>query len=123
MIAAKVYFHPNDDNHCATVGFRAADDSYLLLSRSLQPTEQDKRLGHDSVHTELSDQGFSCYEGIGAVSIFPTLLRFDMNERGAEAMQQTFVEVVHDLPPERSWQMRQVLAVVFDGLNRYADCG
>lgn len=123
LIAAEVYFDPNDENHCAAVGFRAADDGYFLLSRLLRPSEQDRRLGLDPVYAELSDQGFGCYGGIGSVSISPTALRFDLNEKGAEAMKRTFVEVVHDLPPHRSRQMRQVLAVVFDGFDRYADCG
>ena len=53
-------------------------------------------------------------------------VRFDFNERGERATHQSFVEVHHDLPPERSCQLRQVrqvLAVVFDGFPRYADYG
>jgi hypothetical protein len=121
--AAEVYFHPNDDNRCATVGFRAVDDTYFLISRALMPTEQDRSLGHDAVHLELSDQGLSCYDGIGAVSVFPTTIRIDFNERGEQSTQRRFIEIHHDLPPDRSWQLRQMLGLVFDGFARYADLG
>jgi hypothetical protein len=123
LVATEVYFQPIDENRCATVGFKATDDSYLLLSRCLQPTEQDIRLGLDGVHVELSDQGFSCYDGIAAVSVFPARIRFDFNQQGSLATHQSHVEVHHDSPPERSWQLRQVLGVVFDGHPRYADFG
>ncbi|HWB01605.1 MAG TPA: Imm10 family immunity protein [Verrucomicrobiales bacterium] len=123
LVAAEVYFHPNDDIHCATVGFRAADHSYFLLSRALAPTQQDRRLGHDAVYIELSDQGLGCYDGVSAVSVFPALVRFDLNERGKRATHQSIVEIRHSLALEQSLQLRQVLALVFDGFPRYADCG
>ena len=122
LIAAEVYFHPNDENHCAIVGFRAADDAYLLLSRALELTEQDRRLRLDGVHVELTDQGYSCYDGIAAVTMFPSMIRFDLNENGRRNLQQHNVEVVHDLPSERLLQMTQVLALVFEGFPRYNDC-
>jgi hypothetical protein len=123
LVAAEVCFHPDDENHCATVGFRATDNAYLLLTRSLEPDEQDRRLRLDGVHVELTDQGYSCYDGIGAVTLFPAMIRFDLNENGRRNLQQDHVEVVvHDLPPERLLQMRQVLALVFDGFPRYIDC-
>jgi hypothetical protein len=120
LVTTEVYYHPNDDNRCATVGFKAADDSYLLLSRCLHPSEHDIRLGLDGVHVELSDQGFSCYDGIGAVSVFPAMIRFDFNQQGVQAIHQTHIEVHHDSPPERCWQLRQVLGVVFDRHPCYA---
>lgn len=121
--AIECYYHPNDDNGCLTVGFRAADDQYFLLSRSLHPTEQDRRLGLDGVHVELSDQGLSCYDGIAAVSIMPRLIRFDLTDKGVRSLRVPSVEVSHDLTPERSHQMRMVLRDMFVGLERFADLG
>jgi Immunity protein 10 len=121
--AIECRYHPNDDNGCLTVGFRAADDQYLLLSRSLHPSEQDRRLGLDGVHVELSDQGLSCYDGIAEVSVMPILIRFDLTEKGVRSLRVPFVEVSHDLPPERSHQMRMVLRDIFVGLERFADLG
>ena len=119
LIAEEVYFHPNDENHCATVGFRAADDDYVLFTRNLEPTEQDRRLRLDGVHMELTDQGYSCYEGLAAVSVFPNMIRFDFNENGRLNLQQDYLEVVYDLPPERLSQMRLVLALVIEGILEY----
>jgi hypothetical protein len=121
--AIECYYHPNDDNGCLTVGFRAADDQYFLLSRCIHPTEQDRRLSLDGVHIELNDQGFSCYDGIGAVSVMPTRIRFDLSEEGARSLKVPFIEVSYDLPPERSHQMRMVLGDMFVGFERYADFG
>lgn len=122
LIAAEVYFNPDDENHCATVGFRAATDEYLLISRDLEPTEQDRRLRLNGIHVELTDQGYSCYDGIASVTMLPSAIRFDLNEKGRHNLQQDFVEVVHDLRQVQLFQLRQVLALVFEGFPRYTDC-
>jgi hypothetical protein len=121
LTAAECYFHPNDDNDCATVGFKAADDRYVLLSRTLFPTEQDLRLGLEGIYIELNDQGFSCYQGISAVSVFPGSMRIDLNEHGFAALKVATIEIHHDLSPAHSWQMRQVLAIVLDGFAPCSD--
>jgi hypothetical protein len=120
--AVEVYFHPCDENDCATAGFRAADDSYLLLSRSLSPTEQDKSLGLDGVHIELNDQGFSCYDGVLSAVIYRPQLEFVLNEKGIRNLKSSSIEVTMELPPERFCQLKQVLGVVFSKLSRFSDC-
>ncbi|MES2709895.1 MAG: Imm10 family immunity protein [Verrucomicrobiota bacterium] len=121
--ASECYYHPNDENECLTVGFRTEDDQYFLLSRCIHPTEQDRRLGLDGIHLELNDQRYSCYDGIRSVSVMPTCIRFDLSEQGAGALQTQFIEITHDLPPERSHQMRLILGEMFTGFQRYADLG
>jgi hypothetical protein len=43
--AEEISFDPNDGG-CATAGFKAVGDEYVLLDRDLEPTEQDVSLGH-----------------------------------------------------------------------------
>lgn len=118
----EVYFHPNDENGCGTVGFRSMDESYLLLSRALSPTEQDAALGLDGVHLELNDQALSCYEGVQAVSIHPSKIAFVLNEKGIRNLKFTVIEVCFELPPERFHQLKQVLRLVFETLDHFSDC-
>ena len=53
----------------------------------------------------------------------PSLIRFDLTEKGVRCLRVPFVEVSHDLPPERSRQMRMVLRDIFVGLEGFADLG
>jgi len=56
----------NQDADVLTIAFANSPEpeSYLLLQRSLVPTNQDKRLGLDRVYIELNEQIHSAYGGI-----------------------------------------------------------
>ncbi len=120
--AVEVYSHPNDENGCGTVGFRSADESYLLLSRALSPTEQDAALCLDGVHLELNDQALSCYEGVQSVSIHSSKISFVLNEQGIRNLKTTAIEVCFELSPEGFHQLKHVLRLVFERLDHFSDC-
>jgi hypothetical protein len=120
--AEEIFFHPNDGG-CATAGFKAVGDEYVLLNRDLEPTEQDILLGLDGIHLEVSDQGASCYNGISRFTIYPEKVEIELNSKGATATQQERIEIRYDLIPERRSQLRTVLRAIFDGFPNFADVG
>lgn len=67
---------------------------YLLLSRTLSPSAQDARLGHDLPFIELSDQGKSLYGGISSVDLSLHALRVVLDPRGASQLGVCEIEVV-----------------------------
>lgn len=121
LIAAEILFHPNDENHCSTVRFEASDQRFIQVRRLLEPAEYDSQLGWGGGVVELSDQAEICFDGIRSVSLFPTLLRIELNADGQSTFQDTFIEINYNLPPERSLEMRQVLANVFHDFADYFD--
>ena len=120
--ADEIYFRPNDEG-CATVGFKAVTDDYVLVNRDLDPTEQDASLGLDGIHLEVSDQGWSCYDGISRFTIYPEKIEIELNAKGATATQQQWIEIHYDLIPQRRSQLRAVLRTIFDGFPNFADVG
>ena len=120
--AEEINFHPNEGG-CAVAGFRGAGDNYLIVTLDLAPSEQDRSLGMDAVHIELNDQHWSCYGGIGAVSVYPRRLVIELNERGAKNLDESKISVEFELPAERRSQLRTVLGVIFDGMPSLVDLG
>ncbi len=120
--ADEIYFHPND-NGCATAGFKAAGDDYVLLNRDLEPTEQDISLGLDGIHLEVTDQSLSCYDGISQITVYPEKIDIDLTPKGATATRQEKIEIRYELIPERRSQLRTVLSTIFDGFPSFADLG
>ena len=119
--AQEVYFDPNDDIACATVGFKSAGDEYLLLTRNLNPDDQDLSLGMAGVHLEINDQGWSGYDVIASFAIYPEKVDIQMTAQGATAVGCQQVEIRYSLPAERRAQLRTTLRTVFEGFSNFAD--
>ena len=56
---------------------------YLLLQRTLLPSEQDKRLGQDKVYVELNEQSQSAYGGIQRVQLQGKQLLLTLDDKTA----------------------------------------
>ena len=52
---------------------------YVLFQRSLKPSEQDLRLGHDQPHVEVSDQSASAYGSFSAVQLSGQQLKVELD--------------------------------------------
>lgn len=77
------------ENSFDILGFYEQDDGsgrYLLLQRSHQFDEQDRALGIDKVHVEISDESRSCYGGISEISVSHDGIRFSFDEKAAAAL-------------------------------------
>ena len=119
--AEEVYFDPNDDIGCATVGFKSAGDEYVLLTRNLNPDNQDISFGMAGVHLEINDQGWSGYDAIASFTIYPEKVDIQMTEKGASAVGRQQVEVRYNLPAESRAQLRTTLRTVFEGFSNFTD--
>src|SRR4051812_47643583 len=67
------------DHSLATAAFRGEDACYLVLTRTLRPSEQDTRTGLDEVHIELNDQLHSSYGGVAFGSLLPNRIELALN--------------------------------------------
>ena len=52
---------------------------YVLFQRSLKPSEQDRRLGHDQPHVEAGDQSASAYGCVSAVQLVGQQLKVQLD--------------------------------------------
>lgn len=74
------------ENGFDILGFYEQDDGggrYLLLQRSHQFDEQDRALGMDKVHVEISDESRSCYGGISEIALLGDRIVFSFDERSS----------------------------------------
>jgi len=120
--ADEIYFHADEDG-CAMAAFKAANGDYVILTRDLEPTEQDVSLGHDGVHLEVNEQGWSCYNGIATFSIYAGMIEISLNAHGADAVGHEKIKVRYDLIPERRSHLRLVIRDIFEGFPNFADLG
>ncbi len=81
-------FIGEDDDVLTIVFADKADEptTYLLLQRSLLPSEQDKRLGQDKVYLELNEQIHSAYGGIKQVDLNDNRLRLVLDDETADGL-------------------------------------
>ena len=121
IAAQEIYFHPNDDDGTAIAAFRSDTGDYVMLQRALEADAQDVELGMAGIYLEVNDQVASAYDGIAAATMTPSRLVLELNEKGAANVGSGELTIDHDLPPERSHQLSMVLAVIFDGFERFAD--
>ena len=118
--ANEIYFNPNDEG-CAIAGFKSATEAYVLVSRDLEPTEQDISLNLAGIHLEFLEQGWRCYDGISRFMIYPEKIEIELNTRGALATQQERIEIRYDSIPERRTQLRAVLRTIFEAFPSFTD--
>ena len=108
------------DSSFVTAAFRGADSHYLILSRDLQSTEQDAKLGHDQVYIELDEQIHSTYGGIAFGTLYPERLELALDNSGSGNVGTTTITVDFSLPPERLANLRDVIKSLFDGYRNFA---
>jgi hypothetical protein len=103
----------------ARAAFKAAAESYLILSRTLAPDEQDTKLGMDQIHIELNDQKNSTYGGVAIGSFNSSRLEFCLNNRSSGNVGVTKIAVQFNLTSERLFKLREVIAVLFQGAPNF----
>ncbi|MEM7244678.1 MAG: Imm10 family immunity protein [Acidobacteriota bacterium] len=92
------------------IGFAAENEEYLLLQRSLEPSEQDVALGHDAVYIERNSQLRSAYGGIVRVVLSSRAVVLELSEETAEAIGSEGVfRVDLDLESQRLEVLRESL--------------
>ena len=77
------------ENGLYILGFYERKDGggkYLLLQRSHHFDEQDRALGMDKAHVQLSDESRSCYGGISEISVSHDGIRFSFDDKAAAAL-------------------------------------
>lgn len=62
------------------------DGKYLILQRSHHFDEQDRALGMDKAHVQLSDESRSCYGGVSEIAVSHDGIRFSFDEKAAVAL-------------------------------------
>ena len=87
---AAAIFHSQDDENVAMVGF--ADDrlnakNFIILQRTLCPSEQDVALGHDAVHVTVCGQERSGYGGLTSVSVASNYVTFTFDQHTADMLR------------------------------------
>jgi hypothetical protein len=83
------------DDEVVMIGF--ADEQfntgeYVLLQRTLKPSEEDKRLGQDSVHIEVNDQRYSGYGSVGSITLSRELVTISLEPATADGAR-TEIEI------------------------------
>ena len=89
---------------------------YVLLQRTLNPTEQDLEHGMDAPYIEVSSQGRSVYGHVSLVHLAPTALRIDLDLQGARRVRATSVQVNLRTAPEHYAQLARSIRRIFQGL-------
>lgn len=76
-----------EDEYSLTIGFLddgEAPHKYVLLQKTLEPDEQDEKLGMDVAHIEIEDQARSGYGGIVSAGMDKDGLCIHLNEKGKQ---------------------------------------
>ncbi len=103
----------------ALAAFKEETGNYLILSRTLTPDEQDKKLGMEQIHIELNDQKNSTYGGVAVGSFSSSRLEFCLNNRSSGNVGVTKISVQFDLPPETFLKFREVISFLFQGAPNF----
>lgn len=88
IAASHVLVHTAD--RLDILGFSEHEDGkgkYLLLQRSRHFDEQDRALGMDKVHIEISDASRSCYGGILEVVVSDDRMIFTFDDRASAVLR------------------------------------
>jgi len=103
-----------EENGVLLVGFANGDGKYLLLQRTLSPSQQDKELGQDQVHLELNDQRYSTYGGISGYTTYSNRLILEIVPEGAARIgSQATLEVSFNIPENELRMLNEKLKELF----------
>lgn len=87
IIARYVAMH--SDDVMDLIGFSerpGGDGKYLILQRSHEFDEQDRALGMDKIHVQISDESRSCYGGISEIAVSHDDICFSFDEKAATVL-------------------------------------
>lgn len=99
------------------IGF--ADDEfntneYVLLQRTLEPDEQDRKLGLDGVHLQVDSPNQSGYDCIRDIQVTRSTIRIEINPEAQSAFNCDEVQIMFDIDDERYSSMLAHLKNVVD---------
>jgi len=92
-------------DNVALLGF--ADDQsnttqYVLLQRDLEPSHQDRELGHDNFHIEINGQQYSGYGGIASARLQGSRLVLQLDpQTAADISVDNVIEITLLVPMEQ----------------------
>jgi hypothetical protein len=99
-----------------------AAERYLVVMRASEFSEQDVRLGMNSVYIETCGQGWSWYGHIVAFELFPDRVSVQLDAEAAKHIRDDGrIEVTFDLDAARLVDLKTSLSRVFDGYAYYVD--
>lgn len=76
-----------------TVPEESGGETYLVLQRTLEPNDEDARLGMDVAHLEVSDQARGDYGLIEKAELWSEGLRIILNSEGQTMFRAEEIEV------------------------------
>ncbi|MGN7360291.1 Imm10 family immunity protein [Paenibacillus sp. SAF-054] len=93
-----LYAQIDEDIDVLMIGF--ADDEfdpqeYILLQKTLNPSEEDVVAGFDEVHLMYNDESQSLYGGISQFYLTPNRVEITLKENAAEVLHSSPVIVIH----------------------------
>ncbi|GIP24539.1 Imm10 family immunity protein [Paenibacillus sp. J22TS3] len=98
LTANFLYAQIDEEIDVLMIGF--ADDEfetseYILLQKTLNPSEEDIEAGFDEVHITYNDESQSIYGGISKFHFTPTRTEITLNEKAAGILNSSPVIVIH----------------------------
>lgn len=107
------------DDSLASAAFLGPDQHYLILTRSLDTTEQDRLLGQDQIHIELDDQIHSSYGGVAFGSLYSGRLELALNNCGSGDVGASMIIVSFLMSADRFENLCEVTKLLFDGHSSF----
>ncbi len=80
------FVHTQNDGDVVTVGFADQQhdtNSYVLLQRTLRPSDDDVRRGWDHIHVTVNDEGRSAYGGVQRIKLLDQCVLIDVSPETA----------------------------------------
>ncbi|MFC3800069.1 Imm10 family immunity protein [Cohnella sp. GCM10012308] len=95
-----LYAQRDEEINVLMIGF--ADDEfdtheYILLQKSLNPSQEDIEAGFGKVHITYNDESQSLYGGISKLHFTPNRTEITLNEDAAEILKSSSVIVINYL--------------------------
>jgi|HubBroStandDraft_5_1064220.scaffolds.fasta_scaffold245729_1 hypothetical protein len=118
ILAIEVICGSDEDTHWAQWlwphGGVDIDQGYFVVERAVEPdSDFDK-----TVWASRSGQYYSCYGGIANCTLYRNRVEFTLAERGREHLQCGDLRIDYELDDVVFAQLRQILELVFEGLNQ-----
>jgi hypothetical protein len=116
-----LYSQVNNDIDVLIIGF--ADDEfdteeYVLLQRSLNPTNEDKELGYDKVHITYNDESQSLYGGIKKFFLKRNLIEITLEQEVSEILNcHNVIEITFCIGKDEVIDIHNYLIKMFSNEN------
>lgn len=119
------YAQIDEEIDALLIGF--ADDEfdtqeYVLLQKTLDPSEEDIRAGFDAVYITYSDESQSMYGGISKIHFTPNKTEITLNHDAAKRLNSsTLIEINYDSSKVNADEFHTYLLQMFaDGQGIYS---